>query len=720
MLKVLQLKNKPKIAFLAPIPLVVLAVFGVISLINNNLSNAVKATDFNAGRIIDDEIFYNKDAMNAQQIQDFLNKQIGSCDTWGTQRATDWGRGDITRAQFAKQAWGIDPPFVCLNNYHENPDTKETSYEKGGGAFAGGISAAQIIYDASQKYGINPQVLLVMLKKESSGPLTNDTWPLKNQYRYAMGYACPDSGANFSAACEGSKGGFYNQMTLAAWQFKYYKENYQNGQYGKTLGWNNIQYSPNPACGTKRVNIENVATLSLYIYTPYTPNDAALTNYPGTSSCGAYGNRNFFMFFNEWFGSTLYVYMPEACDSKVKNVTCVWRLYNKTNGAEFLTVNIAERDTAAKSGDWSYNGMAFYAYSSQVTGSIPVYRVNIGSEHFFTSNLGERNSLIAAGHSDEGIAFYALPKETSTNAAYPVYRFNGKGGHFLNLNSEEFSSYQKEGVDFSTPSGLAETTLPEIGKVNVYRMNGTEHFLTTSLSERDALIKTGWSYEGVTLQTPASPTSTPVYRLNGPEHFYTTSLLERNSLLKDSKWRDEGIAFYVDSSTPRVFRFLKNNGQHFFTPNLNEAVTISNKSAYFEGIAFGHHDLDRAQVYRLNGPEHFYTMNVNELLKIVNSGWNYQGVAFEAYKTASDDRIPVYRLNGPEHFYTTSLLEKNLALKDRRWRDEGIAFYVPKNGTIPVYRLNGPEHFYTTSLLEKNLALKDRRWFDEGIAWYLD
>jgi hypothetical protein len=113
-------------------------------------------------------------------------------------------------------------------------------------------------------------------------------------------------------------------------------------------------------------------------------------------------------------------------------------------------------------------------------------------------------------------------------------------------------------------------------------------------------------------------------------------------------------------------------------------------------------------------------MNVNELLKIVNSGWNYQGVAFEAYKTASDDRIPVYRLNGPEHFYTTSLLEKNLALKDRRWRDEGIAFYVPKNGTIPVYRLNGPEHFYTTSLLEKNLALKDRRWFDEGIAWYLD
>ena len=676
MLKVLQLKNKPKIAFLAPIPLVVLAVFGVISLINNNLSNAVKATDFNAGRIIDDEIFYNKDAMNAQQIQDFLNKQIGSCDTWGTQRATDWGRGDITRAQFAKQAWGIDPPFVCLNNYHENPDTKETSYEKGGGAFAGGISAAQIIYDASQKYGINPQVLLVMLKKESSGPLTNDTWPLKNQYRYAMGYACPDSGANFSAACEGSKGGFYNQMTLAAWQFKYYKENYQNGQYGKTLGWNNIQYSPNPACGTKRVNIENVATLSLYIYTPYTPNDAALTNYPGTSSCGAYGNRNFFMFFNEWFGSTIYTYMPESCDSRVKNTTCVWRLYNKKSGAEFLTANIAERDAAAKSGNWSYNGMAFYAYSTQVAGTVPVYRINLGSEHFYTSNLGERNALISAGYSNEGVAFYALPSTTSTNISYPVYRFNGAGGHFLNLSNEAFPSHQKEGIDFSVPSGLAETPTPSPEKVNVYRLNGSEHFLTTSLFERDALIKSGWSYEGVTLQTPAKQTSTPIYRLNGPEHFYTTSEAEKTALLKTGIWRDEGIAFYIDTSVPRVYRFVKNNGQHFFTPNLNEAIAISNKYAYFENVAFGYDSSNRTPVYRLNGPEHFYTINVSELLKIVNNGWKYEKIEFYAYKTATANTKPVYRLNGPEHFYTTSEAEKTAALKSKKWFDEGVAWYI--------------------------------------------
>jgi len=117
--------------------------------------------------IIDDSIFYNKNAMNVQQIQQFLNSQVGQCDTWGTGPS---GRNDgRTAAQFAasqNSSYWHRPPYVCINNYHENPNTGETSFEKGGGAFEGGISAAQIIYDAAQKYGINPQVLIVLLKKE--------------------------------------------------------------------------------------------------------------------------------------------------------------------------------------------------------------------------------------------------------------------------------------------------------------------------------------------------------------------------------------------------------------------------------------------------------------------------------------------------------------------------------------------------------------------------
>jgi hypothetical protein len=271
-------------------------------ILSSQQTSAVSAAGFDPGRIIDDAIFYDPAGMKSVgEVQNFLNAHVPACDTWGTGKS---GYGNLTNAQYAQQIKGWPaPPYVCLNNYYENPTTGETSYERGGGAFEGGQSSAQIIYDAAQQYKINPKVLLVMLRKESLN-LFSDSWPMKSQYKYAMGYACPDSGANYSAACVDSKAGFYKQMTLAAWQLRYYYNNM--GSYNFAPGrWNTIQYSPQPSCGTKSVYIQNNATASLYIYTPYTPNDAALNAYPGTAPCGAYGNRNFYFFWQEWFGSTL-------------------------------------------------------------------------------------------------------------------------------------------------------------------------------------------------------------------------------------------------------------------------------------------------------------------------------------------------------------------------------------------------------------------------------
>jgi hypothetical protein len=276
------------------------SVVGIVSPASANINPA----GFKAGRIIDDAIFYDPSGMGTgnegvANIQRFLDAHVPACDTWGTQPSGYGG----TRAQYAASQGWPGPPYVCLDDYHENPSTGETSFEKGGGAFTGGVSAARIIYNAAQDHRINPKVLLVMLRKESLN-LFSDSWPLKSQYKYAMGYACPDSGPGYSANCDASKAGFLNQMNYAAWQLRYYYNNM--GSYNYAPGrWNTIQYSPNPACGTKDVYIENNATASLYIYTPYTPNDAALNAYPGQANCGAYGNRNFWFFWQEWFGSTL-------------------------------------------------------------------------------------------------------------------------------------------------------------------------------------------------------------------------------------------------------------------------------------------------------------------------------------------------------------------------------------------------------------------------------
>ena len=276
--------------------------FSAVAAVAEPTNATINPAGFNPGRIIDDAIFYDPDGMGGvNDIQAFLDAHVPTCDTWGTQPS---GYGNLNNAQYAQQVKGWPgPPYVCLDNYYENPSTGETSFEKGGGAFAGGLSTAQIIYNAAQTYKINPKVLLVMLRKESLN-LFSDSWPMKSQYKYAMGYACPDSGPNYSANCQSSKAGFYNQMTYAAWQLRYYYDHM--GSYNYAPGrWNTIQYNPDPNCGTKNVYIDNYATASLYIYTPYTPNDAALNAYPGEAPCGAYGNRNFWFFWQEWFGSTL-------------------------------------------------------------------------------------------------------------------------------------------------------------------------------------------------------------------------------------------------------------------------------------------------------------------------------------------------------------------------------------------------------------------------------
>ena len=51
--------------------------------------------------------------------------------------------------------------------------------------------AAEIIYDAAQRNGINPRVILVMLQKEQS--LIDDEDPTGDQLDWAMGYGICDS-----------------------------------------------------------------------------------------------------------------------------------------------------------------------------------------------------------------------------------------------------------------------------------------------------------------------------------------------------------------------------------------------------------------------------------------------------------------------------------------------------------------------------------------------
>jgi len=267
-----------------------LAVIFAIS--NSSNASALSGSEFQSGRIIDDVVFFNPNAMNAGDIQAFLNSKVPSCDTNGTQPHSS---GQSRAAYGTSQ--GNPPPYTCLKNYVENVATGRTPDAYcGGTVFAGTKTAAQIINDVSQACGVSPKALIVLLQKEQS--LVTDDWPWNIQYRSATGFGCPDT-----APCDAEYYGFFNQVYNAARQFQRYAKQPSSFNYrGGATSF--VQYNPVSACGGGNVAMQNQATAGLYNYTPYQPNAAALANLYGTGDgCSAYGNRNFWRMYIDWFGS---------------------------------------------------------------------------------------------------------------------------------------------------------------------------------------------------------------------------------------------------------------------------------------------------------------------------------------------------------------------------------------------------------------------------------
>jgi uncharacterized protein with LGFP repeats len=241
-------------------------------------ASAASATQFDPGMIITDSLFFNGSAASAAQVQSVLDAKVGIC-----------------RAG-----------YTCVKAYKETTHT--IAADPMCGTYTGGANetAATIIYKVGKACGVSQKVLIVLLQKEQG--LITDDWPVARQYRSATGYGCPDT-----ADCDSEYYGFFNQVYKAAWAFKRYSmppgtgpgtnwySVYNRYAPNKTV---NVLYNPNSACGSKSVAIKNQATASLYYYTPYTPNTAALSaGYGMGDSCSAYGNRNFFLYYADWFGS---------------------------------------------------------------------------------------------------------------------------------------------------------------------------------------------------------------------------------------------------------------------------------------------------------------------------------------------------------------------------------------------------------------------------------
>ena len=240
---------------------------------------ALDGKNFDPGLIISDSVFFDFGTMTAADIQRFLESQVPVCGSSST-------------------------GMPCLRNY--KTDTPEKIAEVGKCKYMPAqknISAAQIIYNISRACGINPRVLLVTLQKEQG--LVQARIPSPYMYRAAMGYGCPDSDPGI---CGKVWTGLFNQLYKAAGQYQWYGDPNGSFTYLRPGRQVSISYHPTASrnCGKQTFTLKNQATANLYYYTPFVPNKASLANLRGTGdNCSSYGNRNFWRFYWDWFGSPI-------------------------------------------------------------------------------------------------------------------------------------------------------------------------------------------------------------------------------------------------------------------------------------------------------------------------------------------------------------------------------------------------------------------------------
>ncbi|WP_216648859.1 hypothetical protein [Agromyces agglutinans] len=221
-------------------------------------------SEFDPGYIVSDDSFYNADAMDEAQIQDF----------------------------FESVSCRPDAGIACLADFRQTTADQPAAGPGHCEEYRGGIRerASRIIEKVADACGVSPETLIVLLQKEQS-LLTR---PSEHGYTRATGYGCPDT-----ADCDQKYFGFFNQVYNAAWQFRQYTEEPDRAY---RIGTIDVRYNPDQACGASPVVIANQATANLYNYTPYQPNAATLADPDAGDGCSAWGNLNFWRIWHRWFG----------------------------------------------------------------------------------------------------------------------------------------------------------------------------------------------------------------------------------------------------------------------------------------------------------------------------------------------------------------------------------------------------------------------------------
>lgn len=252
------------------------------------------------------------------------------------------------------------------------------------------MRACEIIYEAAQKYKINPKYLIVLLQKEQS--LITNPRPRVKALDWATGFALCDS-CNMNDPRLNKYKGFYNQVNYAAERNRFYIKNRDKPWLFQV----NYKYNID---GREIIPL-NQATACLYNYTPHWN-----------------GNYNFWKIWQKWFTRKY----PNGSILKEVDSPGIW-LIEECKRRPFITwTAFISRYNTDNIIEVNYNDLSKYPIGAWIKFANYSYLKTPDNQIYLIDN-----DKLRPFASPEVVRYFGVNPEEVINIAWEDYRYYAKG-----------------------------------------------------------------------------------------------------------------------------------------------------------------------------------------------------------------------------------------------------------------------------------------------------
>lgn len=468
------------------------------------LQGGASALTANYNNIIDDAVFDNANAMTASQIDAFLNSFPSSC--------------------------------ISSSNGFASPDPIGYNPSQGF-LFGSNVSAGKVIYDASQAYGINPQVILATLQKEqslvtgSAGCYPNNpdpNWPSASQptagktftctvngRSTTCTYACPYSGGCINIAlgyncpgyCKAADENFSKQIIGAAWSFTFNRHRSEglNNWYVNKTNWDNSDDLDFCYSGY------DVAGGPYYLC----PDQASHANDPYVSHSGQYVVDGTVVTMMDGATAALFNYTPHlhGQDLFVTNFTNWFGPTTSSASGITMTNNTQPDATPARGETVQYIFTLTNTYPFSVTLDAVGVVGRLGSPTSATNrDFGWQGPVTLAANTSQQFTFSTLIQDTGGIYVWPALMRSGIYTHYNNWGAAMTAHNPNLTLTSALTSSLTNPIASQTGTLSAAIKNNESHsiqFATLGIPVRyygRYNYDTAWSASPVTLEPGATQT----------------------------------------------------------------------------------------------------------------------------------------------------------------------------------------------------------------------